>query len=113
MAYVTLRPGAEVTEGELIAYARGRVAEAAAAPKSVTVLEALPLTEVGKPFKPALRNDALRRVVTSELERTGIAGDVRVDVVNGEPVVILPATAETPAVKRLLGAYSFRWQFGG
>ncbi len=112
VAYVTLRAGSTVGEADLIAYARERVAEAAAAPKSVTVLESLPVTEVGKPFKPALRRDALRRVVSLELERAGVrdADRVRVEVVGGEPVAVIPADADTPDVAAALGAYAFRWR---
>ena len=42
-----------VGEDELRAWARERVAEPAAAPKTVTVLDALPVTAVGKPYKLA------------------------------------------------------------
>ena len=44
-------PAPRVTEDELRDWAAERVAERAAAPKTVTVLDALPVTAVGKPYK--------------------------------------------------------------
>lgn len=72
VAYVTLAAGESINEEDLLAWAAGRVPEQVAAPKSVTVLEALPLTAVGKPYKPTLRADAVRRALVDAL--AGIPG---------------------------------------
>ena len=53
VAYVSVEPGAALTEADLLAWAVDRVPERAAVPKTVTVLDALPVTAVGKPDKPA------------------------------------------------------------
>ena len=66
-AYVTLAADAHATPEELRAWASDRVPEPAAAPKAVTVLATLPLTPVGKPFKPALRAEATGEVVADAL----------------------------------------------
>ena len=58
VAYVVLAEGAAATADELRAWAAGRVPEPAAAPKRVDVIDAIPVTEVGKPFKPELRRRA-------------------------------------------------------
>ncbi len=58
VAFVTLLPGASATESELVAWAATRVDEAPARPKRVTILPAMPMTTVGKIFKPALREMA-------------------------------------------------------
>jgi fatty-acyl-CoA synthase len=55
VAYATLMPGASVTEDELLAFVAARVDEAPAKPRRVTVLERMPTTNVGKIFKPELR----------------------------------------------------------
>ncbi len=55
VAFVTLWPGQDVTSAELCAYAADRVDEPPARPKSVTILDAMPLTGVSKIFKPELR----------------------------------------------------------
>ena len=55
VVFVTLVPGATATEAELLAFAAARVDEAPAKPKAVTILEQMPMTNVGKIFKPELR----------------------------------------------------------
>ena len=69
VAYVALAAGATVGEDELRSWASARVAEPAAAPKAVTVLDTLPVTAVGKPYKLPLRADATRRAVLDALTR--------------------------------------------
>ena len=61
--FATLRPGASATEAELLAFASARVDEPPARPKSVTLLPALPVTNVGKIYKPELRQLAAVAVV--------------------------------------------------
>ena len=58
--FVTLKPGAQASEDELLAYVRERVDEPPARPKSVTVLPSMPMTLVGKIFKPELRQLAAK-----------------------------------------------------
>jgi fatty-acyl-CoA synthase len=60
VVFVTLKPGAEADEDELLAYVRERVDEPPARPKSVTVLPSMPMTLVGKILKPELRQLAAR-----------------------------------------------------
>ncbi|MGB1010226.1 MAG: AMP-binding protein [Thiolinea sp.] len=58
VAFVTLNQRgreAGITESELLDFAATHVNEIPAKPKSVTVLEVMPLTNVGKIFKPELR----------------------------------------------------------
>ncbi|HEX4927894.1 MAG TPA: AMP-binding protein [Burkholderiales bacterium] len=83
VAYVQLRPGHSATAAELKEFARARVSERAAAPVDLFVLDALPLTGVGKIAKQELRERALRHAM-SELLRAelpaGIQGDVSTSV---------------------------------
>ncbi|MFI6096049.1 AMP-binding protein [Lentzea sp. NPDC051213] len=95
VAYVTL--GVEATPDELLAWAGERVPERVAAPKEVVVLDALPLTAIGKPSKLELRADATRRAF-AEL-------DVDVVVEDGAIVVL----AEEDA-KRVLDEYAVAWR---
>jgi fatty-acyl-CoA synthase len=60
VVFVTLKPGAQAHEDELLAYVRERVDELSARPKSVTVLPSMPMTLVGKIFKPELRDMAAK-----------------------------------------------------
>ena len=61
VAYVTLRQGACATEAELLAFAKADISEPPALPRRLFVLEQLPMTAVGKIYKPALRQDCTRR----------------------------------------------------
>ena len=67
VAYVMLKAGATVTEQALLDYAQQTVKERAAIPKTITILDQMPVTAVGKIFKPPLRCDAVRRVYTEAL----------------------------------------------
>ena len=112
VAYVTLAPGGSFGEDELCAWAGERVAEPAAAPKAVTVLDAIPVTEVGKPYKLPLRADATRRAVLDALR--GIDAHLTVDtrIEDGDPVVsvtVAPGT-DVGAVGALLGRYAITWE---
>ena len=62
VAFVQLKPGAQAAASELIEFARERAPERAAVPVDVILVDAVPLTAVGKVFKPALRLEAARRV---------------------------------------------------
>jgi fatty-acyl-CoA synthase len=74
IAYVQLVPGSRVTSSELIEYLRGRVSERAAIPKEVLVVDKLPLTDIGKPDKVALRQQIAERTFRSTLaEATGLS----------------------------------------
>jgi fatty-acyl-CoA synthase len=63
IAYVEPRAGATLDAAELLAFCREHVTERAAVPVDVIVLDEIPLTPVGKVSKPALRADAVTRVV--------------------------------------------------
>ena len=67
MAYVELRPDAKLTKDDIMKHLEKNMGERAAIPKEIVMMEQLPLTAVGKIFKPALRWDAIQRVYTKEL----------------------------------------------
>ena len=112
VAYVTLAPGATVTEDELLDWARDRVPERAAVPKSVTVLDALPITAIGKPYKPALRSDATRRELRAALDRVAGVADVDAAVEGSSIVatVTVEPSADEAAITALIGRYAIEWR---
>ena len=63
VAFVQLRPGVTIDAAELLAFVRERTPERAAVPVQLYFIDAMPLTAVGKVFKPALRLDAAQRAV--------------------------------------------------
>ncbi|OLR92816.1 acyl-CoA synthetase [Actinokineospora bangkokensis] len=107
VAYVTLVPGAAATGADLVAWAGDRVPERAAAPKAVTVLDALPITDIGKPYKLALRADATRRALAEVLDPLG---GVTMDAVVEDGAVVATARlapeADEAAVTAALGRFA-------
>lgn len=69
VVFATLVPGASATEDELLAFTAARVDEAPAKPRSVIVIEHMPMTNVGKIYKPELRAMAASRVVAATVAR--------------------------------------------
>ena len=59
VAFVTLAEEARITEAELLAHAAATVDEGPARPRRVIVLEQMPMTNVGKIYKPDLRRLAV------------------------------------------------------
>ncbi len=81
VGYVQLKPGARVEPGELEAFVRERTPERAAVPVQIRPVDPMPLTGVGKVFKPQLRWDAAERVfasVLAPLSKNGIEYKVKV-----------------------------------
>ena len=67
MAYIQLKAGAKVALGELEAWVRECTPERAAVPVQIILINPMPLTAVGKVFKPQLRRDVAQRVFTQSL----------------------------------------------
>ena len=65
VAFVTLKPGAACDPARLLADVAPHVYERPATPKRVTIIDAMPVTAIGKIYKPALR---LRAVETKLAE---------------------------------------------
>jgi len=74
VAFVSLNPGGRTTPDELMAYAAERITERAAAPKAIHIISELPLTAVGKIFKPELRWRATRMILEEALDSLGERG---------------------------------------
>jgi fatty-acyl-CoA synthase len=114
VCYVALRPGAAVPEAELHAHAEAAIAERPAWPKHIFIIDTIPVTSVGKIYKPTLRCDAAARLVTRILrEELGIDG-AAVEATEGgsrglRVSVRLPArdTSAAQRVREALGAFLF------
>lgn len=122
VVYVQLQEGAQLDPAQIMDYLRQKVGERAALPKEVIILETVPLTPVGKIFKPALRWDAARRVYEAELAALGqLAQAVEVSVGEDKVHGMLARVTITPApgagaediqakVKELLGLYTVKYE---
>ena len=78
VCYVQLLPGATVTEAELRDFAEAEISERPAWPKDIRIVDEIPMTAVGKIFKPVLREDVTVRTVRTILGDRGLTGDVAV-----------------------------------
>jgi fatty-acyl-CoA synthase len=120
IAYVELTSGARASAEEIREFALAHIPERAAAPKEIVVLGKMPLTDVQKPAKPALRRDAARRAFREVLADVGeLSVDVVPDPVKGDLTVI--SIAAPPGARRAVedkidermkafaSAYVVRW----
>ncbi|MEW2484293.1 acyl-CoA synthetase [Mycobacterium sp. NPDC049093] len=108
VVYVTLAPGCTVTGDQLRAWASEHVVDNAAAPKAVTVIDSLPVTAVGKPYKLPLRADAAKRAVSDAL--AGHFGVEKVTATVEDSTVVvtvaLDSSADRAAVEGTIGRYT-------
>ena len=119
MAFVQLRPSAQATPAELLQFARERVSERAAAPAEIIVLDQLPLTGVGKIFKPALRHVAAAQTLERALQaleagQATFIVDVGPHPVHGALASVRICGALSPdeerSVRRLLDKYRIQYE---
>ena len=117
VCYVALRPGASATEDELHEHAQRTIGERPAWPKQIHIVDAIPLTTVGKIYKPQLRCDAAARLLTRLVREELAVADAQVQVSEGgrrgmRVSVTLPEAARlrAPAVEQALASYLFEAQ---
>ncbi len=81
VAFVEASEDADVDREEVMEWAKKNIGERAAVPKDVYIVDRIPLTAVGKIFKPALRWEATRLAYEEELKKLGdLAESVKVEV---------------------------------
>ncbi|UDL07057.1 acyl-CoA synthetase [Marinobacter sp. CA1] len=115
VCYVQTRPGHPATSAELLAFAGEHIAERAAIPKEVHIVPELPVTAIGKVYKPQLEMQEIEKCIAAlaQQEIPGQAVEIKVkqDPKHGVLAsVALPNADEeikTNFAKRL-GEYTFR-----
>ncbi|MCE9517209.1 MAG: acyl-CoA synthetase, partial [Mycobacterium sp.] len=110
VAYVTVSGTPEVAE--LLEWSAARVSERAAAPKSVTIVDALPLTAVGKPNKLPLRADATRGALAEALADVDgvLAVDCNADDGTVRATVTVSAGTDTETVRDALSRFTIDYR---
>jgi len=83
VVYVTLKPGASASPDELLDFLSSRISEPPAMPKEAVILDQMPMTAIGKIFKPQLRWDQTQRAFSEALSPLAEKG-VRASVTVGE-----------------------------
>ena len=120
VVYVQLKPGAEASPEELLAFAQEHVPERAAIPKQVILIEQMPVTAVGKIFKPALVRMQIGEVLGEALNALDEVAEAVVQAVpsklHGTEVQVRVTLAEgvaraagEEAVQGVLGQYAFHY----
>ncbi|NMO04504.1 acyl-CoA synthetase [Gordonia sp. TBRC 11910] len=111
VGYVTLRADASVTGEQLATWASRRVSEAAAAPKAVTVVDALPMTDVGKPHKLALRATATTAALRAALDDAGCQTEVSTRIDDGAVVAVVTPHVDPDTTASVLDGFPIRWEW--
>jgi fatty-acyl-CoA synthase len=115
VAFVELVKGASVTEAELMDFAETHIAERAAVPKRIEILDELPKTAVGKVFKPDLRRRAITRVFDAALAKAGLPATVAAVVEDKKRGLVAQVAKSGPCDEaetgRVLGAFPGAWDW--
>jgi fatty-acyl-CoA synthase len=119
VAYVVLGPGAEVDVGALSQFLAQHVHEPPAMPKWIEALPALPLTAVGKVYKPQLRVRAMERAIGERLCGSSLAGSVTIrglDLASGPCLEFEPVSGGDRSlldvdVRAFMAPYAIAWRW--
>jgi fatty-acyl-CoA synthase len=116
VAYVQLRAGAQATEAELAEFLKSAITERAALPKAVRIIDPMPLTGVGKIFKPTLKHRETKDAIECALMEAKVAFRgvaVADDKARGLVVSVALAPGATPdAARQALGRFPFPFTLG-
>ena len=113
VAFVTLTAGSRLTPDELAAWATQHVPERAAAPRHVQIIDEIPLTSVGKQYKPELRRRAAEQAARAALTETGLADAVRAVLIDGAIEIHVPRSDSDEEVRAVLSQYAWTWKLTG
>lgn len=116
VVYVQLKSGTSATEDELLTWLTAQIGERAAVPKQVHIIKTMPLTSVGKIFKPELKNREIGDALAQALHNAGIKIRSIEAVSDGQKGVIvnlqLEPEASAEAARQVLRRYPFFFQLG-
>jgi fatty-acyl-CoA synthase len=112
VAYVVLKAGSAIEGDALVDFVAPLVGDPAARPKHVAIISEMPLTPVGKIYKPALRVLAVTDGFEQALAHAGLStSDYKLSVSESSACVeVFDPTLREEAQKALLGMpvkYSF------
>ena len=99
VAYVVPAAPGRFDEADLLAWAADAIDEPAARPKRIYPITAIPVTAVGKHFKPALIADAAVRAITDALAQAGLT-DARATAAHENGRLVITVTGADPGQVR-------------
>jgi len=109
MVFIVATSGATPNTDELLGYCQQHIPERAACPKRIEILDAMPVTAVGKIFRPALRQKIIQLTLQEALTEQGISAQVQCthDPQKGLSTVVRVADpSQTAAAQKLLNSYT-------
>ena len=95
VAYIVPAGPGRLDEADLLAWAAAAIDEPAARPKRIYPVTAIPVTAVGKQFKPALAADAAVRAITDALTAVGLP-DARAAAAHEHGRLVITVTGADP-----------------
>ena len=110
VAFVTVTPESALSAEELHAWVADHVPERAAAPKHVEIVDVIPLTSVGKQYKPELRRRAAEQAARAALAGTVAADQVAAVLVDGSLEIHVPGSCDADEVRAALSRYAWTWK---
>ena len=81
MLFVAAQPGATIDAQALNAFVQERILEPPARPRAVSVVGEMPVTPIGKIFKPKLRELATQQAADELLAAEGLAGKAKAEAI--------------------------------
>lgn len=121
IVYVELKKGSPLSSEQILTYLKEHIEEKAALPKEVIIMESIPLTPVGKIFKPALYWNAVQRVYEQEVKSLGdVLRKVQVSVMEDktcgckatiavEPAASIDAATLIRQIRNKLASFSVKY----
>ncbi len=110
VCYVQLLPGETTSEDELRTFAEAEISERPAWPRHIHIIDTVPVTAVGKIFKPTLREDATRRAVEAVLTEQAMTGEVEAAAggPRGMDVTVALTEGDVSKLQSVLDGYLFQ-----
>jgi fatty-acyl-CoA synthase len=106
MLFVSAQPGAKIDPQALAAFVQEKIQEPPARPRRVSIVAEMPVTPIGKIFKPKLREIAAHDAARELLATDGLAENVRVEAITcpsrGLYLLVTAAPHRAAAAKQML-----------
>jgi len=112
VAYVVPASPGRFDEADLLAWAGTAIGEPAARPKHIHPIDAIPVTEVGKHFKPALAADAAVRAITDALAAAGLPA-ARASAAHQDGRLVVTVTGADPGrIRDAVAGFALTVRYG-
>jgi fatty-acyl-CoA synthase len=116
MLFVSPQPGATIDPQALMAFVQDKILEPPARPRAVCLVAEMPVTPVGKIFKPKLREMAAGDAARELLKAEGLSNDVHVEAItdpsSGLYLRLTAPTDKAATALRLLQKFPVRVEAG-